>query len=214
MRQVRFWSNPIQSNPIQQPQMPLEVGAARIRPHAVPSQIWEPWWWERERERRRRARKQATSTVGLPPLYETRCGLDILFCAYLISSSAELIIKPPAACLHTQKNGLRCHPSATYWLAHFIATVQSLKSGNGIAFGVRPNWSSPANNKGRAAYMQAERITQQSLLTRIKSQSFLSNSPDHSDCWSSDRVGRLLSHHRLFWAQNRRIRCKGRFKYI
>ena len=73
MRQVRFRSNPVQSNPIQQPQMPLEVGAARIRPHAVPSQIWEPRWWGRER----RARKQATS-ASLHVRNEVRLGYSLL----------------------------------------------------------------------------------------------------------------------------------------
>ena len=92
MRQVRFRSNPVQSNPIQQPQMPLEVGAARIRPHAVPSRSGNHGG-EGERE------EQGSKQRRPPSMYETRCGLDILFCAYLISS-AELI-KPPVACLIT-----------------------------------------------------------------------------------------------------------------
>lgn len=89
MRQVRFRSNPIQSN--------------SLKCH---------WRWERpeyghmqylprsgnhggEGEREEQGSKQRRP----PSMYETRCGLDILFCAYLISS-AELI-KPPVACLIT-----------------------------------------------------------------------------------------------------------------
>ena len=86
--------------------------------------------------------KQASKQATLASMVRARSCLDILFCAYLISN-AELI-KSPGVYTPPKKRPW-CHLSAAYWLAHFIGTVRSLKSGNGIAFGARPNWSSPAN---------------------------------------------------------------------